>query len=297
MKRYQLNWKQGLAALLAAALLFAAGCTVSSGDAPRDSAAAPTGSEPAAAESTSSDPAVEALAQTAEAPAETAADPEPTEKTVEETRRNLGEITDEQERLNYFVTCIVQQDIVNSQTDLDEDAELVRFAFRYLRWNDPDAVLEEEDGGVPCRTLTLGQVNETLNALFGKTISPDQEDYSIQLDENEAFYCVYRDGCFRNVAPYPTEVFPFPVRFALVEKIDEETCTVHFRLYRINPYAWGLGEAARHVPILPAMSIYDAESGRGETKDWIIKIGEGDAVFRDFGEELQLIELDGALYN
>lgn len=186
---------------------------------------------------------------------------------------------------------IVQQNITNTSTDLDEDEELIRFVFGYRRANDPESVAEQQYNGVSCRALTLEQVNETLTYYFGKTVSPDREDYSITLDENESFYCVYRDGWFLNVPPYPTEEFSFPIRFALVERVDEETCTLHFRLYQINPYAWGVGEAERHVPILPIMSIFDAERTNDATRDWIARLGKGEAVLRDLGEDLQLVEM------
>ena len=216
---------------------------------------------------------------------------EETEKNVKSSRAPLGDIPDEEVRFNYFITGIVQQNIENTETDLDEDAELIRFAFGYRTTNDPGSILEQEYDGTSCRTLTLEQVNETLSGIFGITLSPDQEDYSILNDDSEGFHCVFRDGCFWNIPPYPAEKYSFPVRFALVDKIDEENATLHFRLYRMNPEIWGEGEAARHVPIMPMASIWEAESGDEETRRWITRIGEGDAVLRDLGEDLQLVEL------
>lgn len=214
-------------------------------------------------------------------------------ETAEESGKSPAwELAANQERLNCFLTAIVQQNIMNTGSDLDEDAELIRFAFGWRKVNDPESVLEHEEDGVLCRTLTLAQVNETLTAFFGKTVSPDQEDYSITLEEGECFRCVYRDGCFRNLPPYPAEEFPFPVRFALVESVDEESCTLHFRLYKINPYQWGVDEAERHVPILPLMTIRDAEGNNKATRGWISRIGRGEAVLRDLGEELQLVEMN-----
>ena len=208
----------------------------------------------------------------------------------------LGYIEDEEVRLNFFITGIVQQEILNSETDLDEDAELIRFVFGYRRTNAPASILDQEADGVVCHTLTLEQVNETLNELFGKTVSPDQEDYSIPIDETNCFHCVYRDGCFWNVPPYPEEAFSFPLRFALVDKIDEEHGTAHFRLYKINPYVWGVGEAERHVPIMPMASIYEVENGTEETKLWNIRIGEGTVVYREVDNVLQLVDLTAKTY-
>jgi len=208
-----------------------------------------------------------------------------------------GEISSEDLRFNIFLSSVVRGNIENTATDLDEDEELVRFAFTYRKYYLPDSVFEKEDGdGVSCRTLTLEQVNETLTYFFGKTIDPDREDYSIPTGGDESFNCVFKDGTFWNVPPYPAEEFDFPLRFALTDGFDEENCTVHFRLYKINPYAWGEGDAERHVPLVPMLSIQNAENGNDETKRWITKIGEGSAVFSDFGEELKLVELTTTLY-
>ena len=203
----------------------------------------------------------------------------------------VGYVPSQEVRLNTFLTSIVQQNIESTQTDLDEDAELIRFAFGYRNTNDPDSIREQKYKGVLCRTLTLKQVNETLNDLFGVTVSPNRENYSIPTDGKGAFHCIFRNGCFWNIPPYPTEEFSFPLRFALVKKIDKETCTVYFRLYKLNPYAWGEEEAERHVSLTPMMSIYVVENGDEETKHWILRLGEGKAVFRDLGVDLQLTEL------
>ena len=193
-------------------------------------------------------------------------------------------------RFNYFLTSIVQQDIVNTKTDLDEDAELVRFAFRYRKTNKPASVTEETVDGVTSRTLTLDQVNETLSKLFGKTLSPDREDYSIALENGEVFSCVYRDGSFVNTSPFPTERYSFPIRFALTETINTENCVLHYRLYRINPWIWGEGEAERHVGVMPASSFIEVD-------DWevITFIGEGNAKLKDLSKDLQLVEMEGFL--
>ena len=283
-----LGWKQMLCAAAAIALLIAA-CLAAS---------AMIGCSPAStqtAEQTAEVPA-ETTIPTAEA-AETAA---PIEATTEPTETNeppMGYIPDDEVVFNRFLTAIVQQNIENSQTDLDEDSELVRFVFGYRDYYEKESILEQEDAdGTPCRTLTLEQVNETLDYFFGRTISPDREDYTIPIDESESFRCVYSDGCFRNVSPYPTSRYDFPVRFALVDRINQKTNTLHFRLYRMNPDAGEDGEAERHVPIMPMMSIYEAEFGNDATKTWITKIGEGTAVLSDLGGDLQLVELKSKFY-
>lgn len=281
--------KQWLAAVLAVVLLLAAGCGAGSGNEAKDSAATPGDSEVTAAEPidtsrAAEDPAESTPADEAPAAEKSAAEP------AETPPKPLWEVGPEQARLNRFLTSIVQQDIVNTQTDLDEDAEMVRFVFGYRKTNDPTSILEQDDGEDICRTLTIEQVNETLTMLFGKSISPDQEDYSIIFDESEGFHCFYRDGVFRNVPPYPTERYPFPIRFALVSRIDEETFTLHFKLYQANPWIWGEDETERHLGVLPFMSFREAEGS-----DVISFLGEGDAILHDFGEDLQLIEMVGSL--
>ena len=226
------------------------------------------------------------------APAETEATTEGEEASPEPTEFIPGYIASEEVRLNTFLTSIVQQNIENTNIDLDEDAELVRFAFGYLGWNEKGSVQEQEADGAECRILTLEQVNGVLNMLFGRTVEPEEGDYSIP---DEEFHCIYREGSFINSAPFHEEEFSFPLRFALVERINEEDHTLHFRLYRINPYVWGVGEAERHVPIMPLLSIREAEGGNEETQNWIKTIAEGDAVLRDLGDELQLVELTTTL--
>lgn len=297
MKRSHLKalWKQGFAAALAAVLLLAAGCGAAPGETEKTGTAAPDTSDAAAAIQTMQN------TQEPEAPVGTEGVTAPetveTEASAPETgepastREVLGVISTENERFNRFLTGFVQQEIVNTKTELDEDAELVRFAFRYLQYNDPDAVAEQEDGSEPCRVLTLEQVNETLTSLLGRTVSPDREDYSILEDGAGEFHCSFRDGSFVHTPPYHKDAFGFPLRFALIEGVDEENSILYFRLYKVNPNIWEPGEADRHVPILPAMSFLDAE-GAPE----ITRLGTGTAVLRDLGEDLQLIEYEITQY-
>ena len=284
--KHSTHWKQWLAAAAAVSLLFAAGCSSGAGKAAKDSTAAPGTTEVTTAEPIDTSRAAEETTL----PVETVDEPEETSKFV------AGVISVSSERLNRFLTGFVQQEVLNTQTDLDEDAELVRFAFRYLQYNDRNSVTEQE-GDNPCRILTLEKVNETLNRLLGRTITPDREDYSILTDESEEFHCSFRDGSFVHTPPYHTDEYGYPVRFALVETVDEETCTVHFRLYQANVSAWEVGEADRHIPLLPAMSFLEAETANSATKNWIIRIGEGDATFRDFSKNLQLVEFSAELFH
>lgn len=295
--KHRFGWKQGLSAAAAVALLVAGGFGVkallSRGS---GTAASPASSaeDPAYSDTVKTEPVHTILDTEAESEApETLVPTEATEETPENTRHVLGELDDESLRFNQFLTGFVQQGIVNTNTDLDEDEELVRFVFRYRWYNDKKSVLEEEDGDILCRTLTLEEVNETLSSLLGRTITPDREDYSIVDDtalseaaeDNEQFTCFFHDGRFWYYPPFYTYEFGFPLYFALVDGIDEENCTVHFRYYRVNPYNWEVGEADRHVPLLPMMTFLDADKNAD-----MLRIGMGEATLRDFGEDLQLVE-------
>ena len=278
------RWKRVLCAVAVLALLNTAGC----GEKPL-----PSGSDLPTQTTVTDLPLEDGTDSPTLAESDTA-ESEATKPTVR--REDRGHISEDRVRLNTFLIPIVQQNIENTDTDLDEDAELVRFAFGYRRDNDAQAIVEQEDeNGVICRTQTLEQVNETLAFYLDRKLSPDREDYSILNKDGEGFHCVFRDGCFWNVPPYPAATYDFPVRFCLVDMIDEKNSTVHFRLYRMNPNNWGEGEAKRHLPLLPMFSVYDAESGNPETKSWVSKIGEGSAVLSVSGEKLTLVQMTSSL--
>ncbi len=277
-------WKRILCAAAAVMLLTAAGFGVKA-IIDRGKAPAQTAENDAAQEAPTGD-----LSNT-DSPEEATAGPKETPEPP------MGYIPDDEVRYNSFLTAVVQQNIENTETDLDDDAELVRFVFGYRRYYEAGSIAERENAdGVVCRTLTPEQVNETLSKYFERTVTPDREDYSIPNDEKGDFTCVFHDGCFWNVPPYPAERFDFPLRFTLVDRINEKTKTLHFRLYRINPDVWGEGEAERHVPLMPMMSIYEAENPNEGTKNWILKIGEGTAVLTDLGEEMKLAKMTVRLY-
>ena len=58
---------------------------------------------------------------------------------------------------------------------------------------------------------------------------------------------------------------------------------------------WGEGEAERHVGVMPTGDVTVAEMKDWNTAGWTTFVGEGDAKLRDFGKELQLIEMEGSL--
>ena len=203
--------------------------------------------------------------------------------TTPESLHLRGESDPEIARLSRFLTAFAQQGIGDANAELDGDAELVRFVFRYRQANDPKSILKQEDGDVPARTLTLEQVNETLNALLGKTLSPNGEDYSILSDAAEPFNCFYRDGRFRYIPPYDYDGED-ALRFAKAERYGEATGVLHFTVYRVNLANWP--DAETYLGLLPVMTVEDLEGSTGI----VTKIAEGDAVLRDLGGDLRLVE-------
>ena len=195
-----------------------------------------------------------------------------------------GEVGPEESRMNIYLTVFAQQGIENLETDLDEDAELVRFAFRYRTANDAKSVLEEEENGETVRILTLEQVNGTLSNLLGRTISPDREDYSVTSNGETVFRCAYRDGCFRQLSP-DADADEDILRVAKVESYDAETGALRFRVYKILPANWVDWEV--HIGLLPMIRLDEFE---GDRRDIAARIATGDAVLREVDGELRLLE-------
>ena len=195
-----------------------------------------------------------------------------------------GEVDAEESRMNIYLTVFAQQGIENLETDLDEDAELVRFAFRYRTANDAKSVLEEEENGETVRVLTLEQVKATLTKLLGRIVSPDREEYSVVSNGETVFRCAYKDGCFRQISP-DADADEDILRVAKVESYDAETGALRFRVYQILPANWVDWEV--HIGLLPMIRIDEFE---GDRRDIAAKIATGDAVLREVDGELRLQE-------
>ena len=197
-----------------------------------------------------------------------------------------GEVDPEESRMNIYLTVFAQQGIENLETDLDEDAELVRFAFRYRQANDAKSVLEEEENGETVRVLTLEQVNGTLTKLLGRTVSPDREDYSVMSDGETVFRCAYKDGCFRQISP-DADADEDILRVAKVESYNAKTGALRFRVYQILPANWIDWEV--HIGLLPMTRFDEFE---GDKRDIATKIATGDAVLREVDGELRLLDYE-----
>ena len=50
------------------------------------------------------------------------------------------------------------------------------------------------------------------------------------------------------------------------------------------------------MPLLPMLSLYEAENGDRDAKTWISKIGEGTAVLSVSGDDLKLVKMTTSLY-
>lgn len=201
--------------------------------------------------------------------------------TTPESLHLRGESDPEIARLSRFLTAFAQQGIGDAGTELEGDAALVRFVFRYRQANDPNSILEQEEGGVSARTLTLDQVNETLTQFLGKTLTPDGEDYCILTDAADAFYCFYRDGRFWYIPPYDYDGEDV-LRFAKVERYDEATGALRFQVYRVNLANWP--DAETYLGLLPVMTVEELEGSTGI----VTKIAEGEAVLTDLSGDPRL---------
>ena len=146
------------------------------------------------------------------------------------------------------------------------------------------AVHQLSENGETVRVLTLDQVNETLTKLLGRTLSPDQKEYSVESDGKAVFRCEYRDGCFRQLSS-DSDTDEDILRVAKVESYDAETGALRFRVYKILPANWVDWEV--HIGLLPMIRFDEFE---GDKRDIAAKIATGDAVLRKLDGELRLLE-------
>lgn len=200
-----------------------------------------------------------------------------------DTTKNNGDTNAEIQKVNRLLTCFAQQGIESSQSDLDEDAELVRFAFQYRQINDPKSIVEQEDGDIPTRTLTLEQVNETLSKLLGTTISADRDDYSIVNSDNEGFYCFFHDGIFWFYPPYENRL----ERFVCVDSYDPENNSAAFHVYFVTADFYGRYPNVDYF-LMPSFCKSDVDS---LVADGSIKtVQAGSAVVKMVDGDFQLVE-------
>ena len=188
----------------------------------------------------------------------------------------------EREEINRFLTAFAQQGVENLDTDLDEDAELIRFAFIYRRIHDPESIVYQLQDDQLTDTLTPEQVNETLARLLGKTVTPDENaNYDLLRSEPVGGHCSYHDGCFWQEPSGEDQL----LRFALAERGSADG-RVSFTVYGVNLYNWP-GPGFELDP-LPGLSREEAETLVREGK--LTRCFYGDARLERSETGLRLLE-------
>lgn len=187
----------------------------------------------------------------------------------------------EQERLNRFLTVFAEQSIAELGTDLDEDRELVRFAFVYRRIHDPETISYLPEGEQLTDTLTPEQVNETLTQLLGRQVEPREgARYDLPGTEEEGGYCSFHDCRFWD-SPAHWDYLP---RFALAENWDPAAGMVNFRVYALELYHW----PGADLEPLHALSVPEAEALSKEGK--LRLLSQGQARLEETETGLRLLE-------
>lgn len=186
----------------------------------------------------------------------------------------------EREEINRFLTAFAQQGVESLDTDLDEDAELIRFAFIYRRIHDPESIVYQLQDEQLTDTLSPEQVNETLTRLLGKTVTPDENaNYDLLRSEPVGGHCSYHDGCFWQEPSGEDQL----LRFALAERGSADG-RVSFTVYGVNLYNWPGFE----LDPLPGLSREEAETLVREGK--LTRCFYGDALLERSETGLRLLE-------
>ena len=189
----------------------------------------------------------------------------------------------EREEISRFLTVFAQQGIENLDSDLDEDAELIRFAFIYRRLHDPESIAYQLQDEQLTDTLSPEQVNETLTRLLGKTVTPDENaNYDLLRSEPLGGHCSYHDGCFWQEPSGEDQL----LRFALAEQRDCGSGTLFFTVYAVNRYNWPTVE----LEPLPGLGREEAETLVREGK--LTKCFYGAALVEQTGDGYRLLSYE-----
>lgn len=140
--------------------------------------------------------------------------------------------------MSRLATALAQQGIIDLDSDLDEEYELISFAHIYTKIHQYADIVFRDGGDGSYETLTLEQVNGTLDRLFGKTVSPAEDtDYTLQRGENYAQHESFRDGCFW----WPAADGEIRTRFAVLSAVinaTEQDYTLAFEVFEADLNRW-----------------------------------------------------------
>lgn len=142
--------------------------------------------------------------------------------------------------VNDLLTAFAEQGITDSAAELAGEYELAQFAHIYTKLHHWGAIEYQTVEGESWETLTLWQVNETLSALLGRTLSPvEGTDYTIQRGDNYAQHESFHDGCFW----WPAADGDTHTRFAIYNDRTQAlaghgTETLEVLLLEVDPARW-----------------------------------------------------------
>ena len=148
---------------------------------------------------------------------------------------------DRQYEMNVFLSNFSEQGFGSYDGTADGRlAAQVDFIHIFRKINDRDAIVYKNDGGSPYETLTMDQINETMDRFFGETITSEQaREYPVT---NHSFY---RDGDFYFVAADGEAYNRFTVADS-VRSVSDQVYLVYFTVYELDLMTYfdeGIGRA------------------------------------------------------
>ncbi len=189
---------------------------------------------------------------------------------------------EEQKALSSFLSFFAMQQIQNYPEELSEDGALIHLAFLWRRNYDPESFTIREvrpvegltpEQAAPVEGLTPEQLNETLERLLGKTVTPPEDgadfDYSGQLGQ-PAGSTLFSAGCFWDNPTGKDASFFFALAEGALPLPEPGRETVRFNVYYVNYERWGTIDMAA----MSALSTAEAEALEAEEKLLLTATGE-----------------------
>ncbi len=209
---------------------------------------------------------------------------------------------EEQKALSSFLSFFAMQQIQNYPEELSEDGALIHLAFLWRRYYDPESFTIREvrpvedltpEQAAPVEGLTPEQVNETLERLLGKTVTPPEDgadfDYSGQLGQ-PAGSTLFSAGCFWDNPTGKDASFFFALAEEALPLPEPGRETVRFNVYYVNYERWGTIDMAA----MPALSTAEAEALAAEEKLILKTTGEAKLERTEDGYRLISYLTDGS---
>ena len=202
---------------------------------------------------------------------------------------------EEQKALSSFLSFFAMQQIQNYPEELSDDGALIHLAFLWRRNYDPESFTIREvrpvegltpEQAAPVEGLTPEQLNETLERLLGKTVTPPEDgadfDYSGQLGQ-PAGSTLFSAGCFWDNPTGKDASFFFALAEEVLPLPEPGRETVRFNVYYVNYERWGTIDMAA----MSALSTAEAESLAAKEK--LILTATGEAKLERTGDGYRLL--------